>query len=317
MYSGLYTIAQINGSDVYTGLVEDFTQYTPEISMIPAVAHAGVKWDTTIRTGLPAAFFRQAQQALTGAASTYKQTQHELFFIDSPIVVDEMVYRASDGTSGDLLYNESQGALQSIWNKVANQTWYGTSTDGSNGFVGVRAQLLPSGSGITAVTASNSTNSTTAFGLWLTPQGVSYGIGKFGQIEIQSFVKQYINVGPSVTGNTPAGYWAYVSNISSFIGLAVVSNQSVFGITGITQAAPLTDKLGAQLLVTVPLPRRKGFTFFMNRLAHSSLQQSRTAINYQPAGAANGTPAWSPPPLELEGYPIVLTDALLNNENNT
>lgn len=312
----LYTLAQTNGSDAYTGLVEDQTQYSPEFYSIPAIAHAGTSYQTVARTGLPNASFRLANQALTGSSSTYKQSINQMFFIDSPIVVDEMIYKGSDGTAGDLIYNESQGALQACVNLIGSQTWYGTSTDGSNGFVGCRSQLLISGSGTTAVTASNSSNTTTAFGLWLNPQGVSYAVGKYGEIAINPVTRQWITTGNTNTGGTPAGYWAYVTNVSAYVGLSIVSDTSVFGITGISNAAPLTDKLGSQLLITVPLPRRAGFTWFMNRLAHSTLQQSRTAINYQPAGARNGTPAWSPPPLEMEGYPIYITDNLLNNENN-
>lgn len=314
MQTTLYTLAQRNESDAFTGLIEDQTQYSPEFYEIPAIARAGTTYRTLSRTALPTAQFRQANQAITSSASTYAQRVHQMFYLDVPIVVDEMVYKGDDGVTGDLLYQEAQGGLQSAINKISNQTWYGQTNDGSNGFVGVRSQLIPSGSGITAVTASAANNTTTAYGLWLNPQGVSFAVGKYGEIAFPSFKEQFITTG--TTNGSVQGYRAYTTNISSWLGLAVASEYSCFGVTGVSQAAPLTDILGSQLLVTVPLTRRAGFTWFMNRLAHQTLQQSRTAINFQPATAKSGTPAWSPPPLELEGHRIVLTDGILNTENN-
>lgn len=308
MNTNLYTLAQTNGSDAYTGLVEDFVLYTPEFWQIPAVAHAGTSFQVSLRTGLPTAQFRLANQFISSSASTYKQQVHQMAFIDCPIVVDEMVYNGSDGTSGDLFYNESQGALQSVAFKIANQLWYGAVNDGSNGFVGLRSQLLPTGSGITAITASNSANSTTVYGLWQNPQGVSFAVGKQGAIDIKPMTRQWIT-------NGSTGYWGLTSNVSAYVGAVVNSEYSVFGCTGVTQAAPFTDKLGIQLVATVPLVRRAGFTWWMNRLAYSTLQQSRTSINYQPAGPT-GTPAVAPPPIKCEGFDIVITDALLNTENN-
>src|ERR1017187_119686 len=316
--TSLYTIAQRNDSDGYLGLTEDFTQYSPEFYQIPAVARAGTTFKSLIRTSLPTAQFRLANQALTCQSSTYKQTIHEMFYLDIPIVVDEMVYKADDGVTGDLLYQEAQGGLQSAINYIGNQTWYGTVND-ANGFYGIRQQLLPTGSAITPVSASNSNSSSTAYGLWLNPQGVAFNVGKYGEFSFPSFVRQFVTTGASNAGSTAAGYWAYVTNIASFIGLSVVSTYSVFGVTGCqgTGGATLTDKLAQVLVATVPLTRRAGFSWFMNRTVHGGLQSSRTSINYQPAGAANGTPAWSPPPLMLEGYPIILTDAITNTENNT
>lgn len=313
----LYTLAQRNNSDAFTGLIEDQTTYSPEFFEIPAVARAGITYKTLSRTALPQAQFRLANQAITGSSSTYAQRVHEMFYLDVPIVVDEMIYKGDDGVTGDLLFQEAQGGLQSAINLIASQTWYGQANDGSNGFVGLRSQLLPANSGITAVTASAANNTTTAYGLWLNPQGVNFSVGKYGEIAFPSFKEQWVTHFPNGGNNGPAGYRAYVTNISSFIGLSVGSQYSVFGVTGVSNTAPMTDVLASKLMVTVPLTRRAGFTFFMNRLAHQTLQQSRTAINFQPAVAKSGTPAWSPPPLETEGKRIILTDAILNTENNT
>lgn len=313
-------ITRNNNNDALTGLVEDVTIYSPEYSQIPVIVRAGTTYNTLARVALPNAGFRQLNQGITGSKSTYKQTVHEMLPIDCQILIDELAYKADNGITGDLLYQEGQGALQSVINKIGYQTWYGQQNDGSNGFVGMRSQLLSNLQNNpvpTAVTASNSATSSTAYALWLNPQGVSYSVGKMGEIAFPPFTRQWVPAGNAVnaTGTNP-GYFAWVSNISCFIGLTVASFESVFGITGITNTAPLTDNLGINLVETVPLTRRAGLTWFMNRVGYGSLQRSRSAINYQPAGAKSGTPAVSPPPIELEGFPIVVTDQISNTENN-
>ena len=310
----LYDIVTRNGNDALTGLVEDVTIYAPEFSQIPVVVRAGTTYKTLARVTLPSSGFRQINQGITGSKSTYKQTVHEMFPIDTQIVIDELAYKADDGVTGDVLYQEGQGALQSVINLIGSQTYYGQANDGSNGFVGLRSQLLSSlasNPSATAVTASAGNNTTTAYGVWLNPQGVCYSVGKHGEVAFPPFTRQLV---PAPNGN--GNIFAWVSNISTFIGLSVASANSVYGITGISQAAPLTDRLGADLIANVPLTRRAGFTFFMNRLAQASLQKARSAINYQPASAKSGTPAWSPPPLEMEGFPIIVTDSITNTENN-
>lgn len=311
----LYDIITRNGNDALTGLVEDVTIYAPEFSQIPVIVRAGTTYKTLARVSLPTSQFRTLNGGVAGSKSTYKQFVHEMFPIDTQIVVDELAYKADDGVTGDVLYQEGQGALQSVINLIGSQTYYGQAQDGSNGFVGVRAQLLSSlqnNPAASPVTASNSATSSTVYGLWLNPQGVAYSVGKNGEVAFPPFQRQLI---PAPNGN--GNIFAWVSNISTFIGLSVSSAESVFGVTGVTLANPFTDKLGSQLIMNVPLTRRAGFTWFMNRTGYTSLQQSRSAINYQPAVAKNGTPAWSPPPLECEGFPIVLTDSITNTENNS
>jgi hypothetical protein len=311
----LVDIYTTNKNDVLTGCVEGITTYAPEWSQIPVMVRAGIDYTTLIRMALPTAGFRVINQGILGSKSTYKQIKHEMFPLDVQLEVDELAYEASDGSAGDLLFLEGQGALQQTIIVLGAQTWYGQPQDGSNGFVGLRYQLLSNlqnNPGNSPVTASANTTSSTAYGLWLHPQGVSYNVGRFGEIAFPPFVRQKVGGG---SGNP--GYFAWVSNIRAWIGLSVSDPESVFGITGVTKAAPLTDNLGADLIATVPMNRRSGFTFFMNRLVHTSLQKSRSSITYQPAGAKSGTPAFSPPPLDIDGFPLVVTDSITNTENNS
>ena len=316
MASGNLTLVDLVArqyNDVLTGLVEDVTVYAPEFSEIPVVTRPGITYRVGKRTQLPPSQFRIANAGVKPGKSAYRQEVKEMFFVDSPIVVDEMVKKGDDGSLGDLLAQESQGVLQATVILIGSQLYYGTSSD-SNGFQGVRAQL----SGVAG--AGGTASSTSAYALWLNPHGVHFDVGRDGEIALPPFQRYPI---PD-TNNTGAYYFAWASNLSCYIGLSILSNYSAWAVTGITihqtnskYDQMMSDANAALLVSSIPLVRRNGLKWFMNRTAHFLLQSSRSSINTQVGGAASGTPAWSPPPNACEGYPIVVTDSITNTEDNT
>ena len=315
----IYTLATTNKGDPLVGLIEDYVKYSPEISQVNAVARAGTTWDLVSRIAIPNAVFRLANQPISASSSTFKRTTHQMVYLDSPIVIDDMVYKGSDQTSGDLLQIATQGAIQAVYATAGSQFYYGKANDGSNGFVGIRAQLNPTGStysnGVTVITASAATNTTTAYLIWNDIAGVSWETGKMGQLEVTTPVRQWLPV--NSVNNVPQGYQAWTFGVGTWIGLGVGSTYSVYGITGVSAAAPLTDNLALQLIATVPLVRKTGMQWHMNPTAWVSLQNSRSSIKNQPALAANGTPAVSGPPEMLANCPIILTNSITNTEDNS
>ena len=318
----LLDLITLQKNDPLTGLVEDVTTYAPEVSSIPVVVRPGITYYIAKRTALPTSGFRQVNAGIASSKSSYKKEVKEMFPIDCQVTVDELIVKGDDRSTGDILSHEAQGALQSTLITVGSQTYYGAANDGSNGFVGLRAQMYGTSS------VGGTTNSSTAYALWLNPHGVSYDVGKDGVIAMPPFQRQQI-AAPSGTGTI----FAWVSNISFYIGLAVKSNYSVWGVTGITTHTTgssyvfpngantvydqaFTDRAAASLVAQVPLVRRNGLTWFVNRQTHFLLQQSRTAVNFQTAGSA-GTPAWSSRPEMCEGFPIIVTDSITNTENNS
>jgi hypothetical protein len=247
-----------------------------------------------------------------------------MYPLDVIINVDEMIWKGDDESVGDVLTKEAQGALQSVIITLGAQFYYGTSND-PNGFSGIRSQIS------NTVGAGGSTNTTSCYACWLHPWGVHFPIGRKGEIAMPPFTRQQIVVSnPGTTGSS--NLFAWVSNISCFIGLTVGSNYSVWNIGGISTAVSsgvytqaLTDRLAASLLALIPLNRRQGLVWFMNRNSHFTLQQSRTTIqagsgggttgSYQPADGG-GRPAWPAPPDMMLGYPIIVTDSITNSESN-
>lgn len=298
-------------NDILTGLVEDVTTYAPEFGQIPVETRAGTFYKVARRTALPTSQFRIINNGTTPTKSAYAEAIKEMFFVDTLINVDEAVIKGQDGSIGDLWTREAQGVLQSTLITIGAQVYYGTSSD-ANGFTGLRSQL--SGT----VAAGGTTNSTSAFLAWMNPWGVHFDVGRDGEIALPPPMRQQIAAASPGTGNL----FAWVSNLSCYIGLTVNSASSVWAITGITthltsstydQAC--SDVNAGNLVSLIPVNRRQGLCWFMNRLSYFTLQASRSSINQQVAGAS-GQPGWAPPPNLLEGYPIVVTDSLTNTESN-
>lgn len=303
-YANLYDLVTLQRNDALTGLVEEVTTYAPEFASVPVVTRSGTYYEIVKRTALPSATFRAINTGVSPSKSAYKKEIKEMFFLDSPINVDEAVVKGDDASSGAILAHEAQGVLQQSVITIGAQFYYGTS-NATYGFPGLRAQL----SGV--ITAGGTTNSTTAYLVWLNPQGVHFDVGMDGVVAMKPWWMQQISA-PSGTGNI----MAWVSNLSCYIGSATISSYSVWGVVGIDASHKLTDAIAAQLVSLIPLNRRQGLTWFMNRTAHYTLQASRTSIGNQPATASNGGPAWSPPPEKCEGYPIIVTDSITNTESN-
>jgi hypothetical protein len=301
----LYDLYTLQRNDTLTGLVEDVTTAAPEWMTIPAIPRPGTFYYLARRTALPTAAFRNINAGTTPSKSTYKKEIKEMFFLEALINMDEAIEQGDDKSLGDVWMNEAEGANRAAIITLGAQVWYGTSAD-AKGFAGVRAQL--SGN----IGAGGSTNSTSAYLLWMDPkQGVRFDVGNGGQIAMRPPVRQQI-ADPADSTKT---LFAWVGNLSMFIGMAVVSDKATWAVTGCDSSHKLTDTLAAQLISNIPVARRNNLRWYLNRSNAYYLQSSRTAIAYQPANAG-GQPAWSPYPDKLEGYPITLTDSITNTESN-
>lgn len=303
----LVDIVSRTGTDALVGLVEDASStVAPEFSIIPARSRKGTSYKVTRRIGKPSAGFRNVNEALTISKSQFKQEVKEMYFLDCPLQVDEAAVKGDDGSAGDFLTGEAKAAFAAAVEAIGSQFYYGTTAD-AKGFAGLLSQSvgkMPTG---------GTTNSTSAYLVWLDEQGVRFEVGLDGVIAMPNWERVAV-----ISGTTQK--FAHVTNISGYLGLTVASASSVWRVSGITVAAPLTDARGEGLMAEVPLNRRNGLRWFMNRRAAFTLAKSR-AIGGFVAAASGGSPtqeitsAWTAPK-ELAGVPITLTDSLLNTETN-
>lgn len=315
----LFDLACLHRADEYTGLIEDVTTLAEEFATFPAHPRDGTWYTIARRVVLPTAQFRAPNIGTTTSKSTFQQDLNELFFMDIQLLIDEAVWDADEGNLGTLWQLEARGAMQSAAILLGQQTYYGASAD-ARGFAGLKTQLTYN------IKAGGTTNSTTAYLLWMDEkEGIRFDVGMNGQFQISDPTRQLV-VDPNNSGKT---YFAYVGNMKCWVGMNVNSAFSTYGVTGITatQAQWMTDALAAQLVGKIPTARRKNLRWYMNRTSQSALWQSRSTINigivattpsasYQ-AADAGGRPAFSMLPDSCVGYPIVVTDSLLDTETNS
>jgi hypothetical protein len=317
----LYDLAVLDRADEYTGLIEDVTTLAPEFEVFAAHKRPGTWYKTVKRTTLPTVQFRAINGGVPTSKSTFKSSVKEMFFLDARINMDEAVWEADTAHLGSLWQLEAAGAMRAAAILIGQQTWYGTSAD-SNGFAGVRNQLTYT------VSLQSTTSTTTAYLLWMDEkEGCRYDVGMDGQFAISPPFRQQVTDPVTATSS----YFAYVGNLKAWIGFNVMSNLSCWGIVGIQNSTNtaywMNDNVAAQLLAKIPVARRNNLRWFMNRTGEGSLQRSRSTINlglpsgsvlgsYQPADAA-GRPAFSPLPNSCLGYPITLTDSILDTDSSS
>jgi hypothetical protein len=316
--TSLYDLAVLNRADEYTGLIEDVTTLAPEFSIFAAHPRKGTYYETVKRTTLPTAQFRKVNAGVTPSKSTYKKEVKEMFLVDVQLQMDEAIWKADPGNVGSLWQLEAAGAIRASSILIGQQTWYGTSADAS-GFTGARGQLAYT------VAAGGTSNSTSAYLCWMdAKEGCRYDVGMDGAFSITPPRVQTL-ADPNTAGNV---FTAYVGNLNAWVGYNQMSNLASWAVTGITATLNqwLSDSYAATLVAQIPVARRSNLRWFINRTAESTLQRARSTVNigilastptasYQPADAA-GRPAFSPLPNQLAGYPITLTDSILNTETN-
>ena len=302
----LLDLAQRTGSDATIGLIEDVVTYSPEFELFPVRPIPGISYMLTRRIGLPPSGFRDVNGGVNSGKSQYVQETKQMYFLDAHLEVDEAIVKGDPRQIGDVLTDEATGILESTVLTIGSQVWYGTAAS-AKGFTGLDQQIADD-----TVYAGGTANTCSAYLVNLDLKGVHLDVGNDGDISLPEWKKQQL------TKEDGTKFMGYVTNLSSYLGLAVASQYSVYRVRGIDATHPLTDQLAAKVLANIPqrAMRRGNWRWFMNTAARWTLQNSRTAIGQVGAGPGGGA-AWAPAPTELAGIPITVTDSLLSTETTT
>lgn len=297
----LLDLAQRKGSDAAVGLIEEVSTVAPEFTTIPARPKTGTSYKVTRRTGLPAVGFRNVNEGVGSSKSTLTSELKPMYFFDALIEVDEAVVKGDDTDLPDMLADESAAVVRSMGLLMGSQVYSGTSA-GNKGFNGFDAQISAGANYF--ISAGGSGVCATAWLAWLDPnyQGVHFVVGNEGEFDLKPWRTQYV----ADPADSAKRLMVHITNMSFYVGLAVNSVDSLFRITKINTANPLTDALGNQLLAKVPLTRRAGLMWFMNRNCQYLLQNSRYTV-----GAGVGI-LYPDLPTSLAGIPITITDSLVD-----
>ena len=312
----LLEVSKRNGTDLSVGLVEEVTTVAKEFDNILGRPIPGTTYKTRIRTALPGAatsLFRQANSGSDVVSSAYDQKLSQCFFLDAQLQTDEAVANApEEGGRDQLLADEASGVVKQKMIALGAQFYYGTSND-TNGYPGLLS-FYDSTNMLEKAGGTSSNVQTSAWLVWNDLQGVHFIWGNNSGLQMNAWSRQ------QVQDSNGKKFFAYVNNLSGWIGLSTNHTKSVCRIANCEDATSknLSDAQIAKALALFPLQISESgnLKLFMNRAARSQLQRSRSVTIFSGGGskAASSFENVAPIPTEAFGIPIICTDSITNTE---
>lgn len=306
----LLDVAKINGNDTVVGLIEENLTYVPELRVFPVRQIQGTNYTTVTRTGFPSVSFRSANQGVTPTKSTFAQKLIECFILSSRVEVDKAVLQAQKSDEASLEMLEADGVMKQALIEIANQIWYGTTTD-AKGFPGIKAATPFGGSTTLNSSGSNATVQSSLYAVKFGVKDVTLIAGNGTAFNLSAFRDETIEDadGAKLPGR--------VADLCGWIGLQIGNVNCVGRICNIGDDGETGDKLTdtkiSQLLQKFPVGYMPD-AMFTNRRSIAQLQQSRTVtINAGPGAAkvAGSVESIAPIPDSSFGIPLYTSDAIL------
>jgi hypothetical protein len=314
-YTNLLDIAKANGSDQLAGLIDETTKATPEVREGYFRPVTGTSYKTFVRTSLPTAGFRNANQGTPATKSTYGERIVSCFIFNPRIEVDRMVADKYEFGATSWIAVEAGAIMEASVQTLGRAYFYGrnqwtpNSGGGSGityggdllGFPGLIDQYDANDYNVSAGGTTNYT-ATSVWGVKWGPRNCSWVYGGNGQLQLSDVTLQ------RVTDSAGNPLTAYCQEVMAHPGLQLGDKRSVIRISDITNDAncTLTDKLLFDTVAKLPA-NMKPDMWFMNRSALAMLRDSRTTFNPE------GRPA-PIPDSDGQGIPIKVTDSISSFE---
>ena len=294
--------------DKAVGVVANCLLQAPLVSRLYARSKPGTLYYIPRITALPTTGFREDNTGLPNSRATVEQVLVEAKFIDCTSRVDCKVANGDPDGQDEAIQFDIDVHLASGFQTVERQLIYGTNND-SLGFTGL-AQAVDIAGHSMCVDAGGTTplGASSCYLINTNLSHIALVWGNGGKIDVQNRGVSTLDDG---TGKL---YEAFVTPIYAHVALQQATVWDVARIANLTtqldetmtESHGLTDDLIAEAFCLFP-PESKPNLCVMNTRSWGQLQKSRTATS------ATGAPA--PFPVDWEGIPIVVTNALKTNES--
>ncbi len=311
-------LAKANSNDAVGGIIEDLTNFSPELSTFPASEEliqtpGELAYKTLHRTSRPSVVFAHAGEGFDASKSDLRLLDHECYRFGGRI---EAFKHIADnwkrgGAAGYQAF-EAMGVVEAALQKMGSQIWYGVSSD-AKGFPGIKAFTAFGG---TYTYNAAGTTATTASSVYMVKFGERFvqlmpALARNGKglLDLPDFIVE------SILDANNKKAWAYTSELSSYLGLQIASPHSVVRICNLTADSTKTctdAKLNAGMRL---FPANfKPDAIFMSRRSQQQLQDSRTVTLFGQGTERPNQEAIAPLPVSFEGVPIIATDNILNTD---
>lgn len=311
-------LAKANSNDVVGDLIEEVSTFAPELSVFDSedlMEPGQLSYETLHRTALPTVAFANAGEGFTPSKSQFDLKKHECFRFGGRV---EAAKHIADnwrrGGVGGYQASEAAGVMQAALILLGKQIWYGRSYDGK-GFPGMKAFTAFGG---TYTYNAAGTTATTGSSVYLVKFGEKYcrliaGRARNGNglIDLPDFRLGDMDDPNDATKRMEA----YISELSSYVGLQIATEFSVVRIANLTadSGKTLTDAKLTAAMALFPA-NFKPDAIFMSRRSQSQLQASRTVTLFGQGMNRPNQELVAPLPTSFEAVPITVTDSILDTD---
>lgn len=288
---------------------------------------------TSIRTGLPAVYWRQVNEYTASSKSESAQVTETCGSMEARSIIDVKLARLG-GNVNELRASEDMAFIEAMNQEFVRTLFYGNNATDPAKFLGFagRFSTLGAGNGVNVIDCGGTVNGQ-QMSAWLVgwgdssvycmfPKGMQMGLThqNLGETTV------YKNDG---TGTLKA-MQAYQSVFTWDCGLVVkdwrnvvrfcnIDAVEVNGMTGIGAPTGVTNLLHRFLqgIAKIPFPRRVRLCLYVNRslwtcLTRLAMEKSSAALSIQAAASQFGGPMDM---LRVFGVPVRLVDQLLTTED--
>jgi hypothetical protein len=309
-FNTLAGLVQLNDQNLADLEITDLLQDAPLLQVLNAQAASnGMEHKYLKQTTASSAAFRAALAGLTKTASADTLVTDTLAILDGSFSTDVALADAyAKGGRDAWLQMELVRTLKTVFFVAEQQIIYGTGNDAS-GFAGLSDDAQLDALADTMVYDSGGTTASEQTSCFLLRSGaddVSFIMGNDGNIVVDddpTIIEKVVN--PGTDNKTYPALYTSVTGYSGFQIGGAYSAARIANIHASDANASLDDDTIYEALALFPAARQPNL-IVMNRAALKMLRASRTAVN------VTGAPA--PRPTEVEGIPIVVTDAITSTE---
>lgn len=291
-------------------IVDQVAFAAPVLTELPAAVIKGTTYSYRRRKSAPKVGPRPANKGVATYKTDYEEKNDQCFIYNGRIAIDEMVANADAEGPGAYLKDEAESHTQGLMCSLEQSFFYGKqlSQYGMPGLVDTIGDFMT----LSAIEDVNQSGESQEGGasVWAIindPKMLRLIFGNSKAIAFGPVRREGVQTGDGEE------FTALKQDIGVWVGLSQRNEYAVARLMNISDDNPLTDSMLAKLLECFP----SGYTpskLVMNRHTRALLQKSRSTALVYPKMKGGSQVAYAPLPTEYEGIPIVVTDALLNDE---
>lgn len=298
--AGMLMLNDANMADIYPTNVLDDAPVMGKAFAIPA-SQGGTLHKYLRRKVAAGAGFRAIARGITNAAEQFEDITATCELLDGSFDRDVALALAYRGGIGAYLQKETGAALKSLFFGLEKAVF---NLSVASSFKGLPYMSDYWASDLAQVKDAGGSGGKSVWLLRWADDGVAVVAGNDGRM---NFVLPDSDQIVRLTDSDSRPYSAYRTTLLGYFGLQVGSTYDVARICNLdgTTGHVLTDDLIYDAISRFPAGKQPNM-IVMNRTALKELREGRTATTVTGQAA--------PFPVEVEGIPIVVTDALINTE---